>query len=91
MIAKKPWLMLKLSNSARLTFKGENGMKKLATFVFAMLLTGSLAFAQTTPPPKTTEAPKSESGKKATKTKKGHKGGKKGKKSSGGTTTPAPK
>jgi hypothetical protein len=68
-------------------------MKKLATFVFAMLLGASLSFAQatggstdkTTPPAKTT------SGKKATKTKKGHKGGKKGKKSTGGTTTPAPK
>ncbi len=68
-------------------------MKKLATFVFAMLLGASLSFAQatggstdkTTPPAKTT------SGKKATKTKKGHKGGKKGKKSTGGTTIPAPK
>jgi hypothetical protein len=70
-------------------------MKKLATFVFALLLGASLSFAQatggstdkTTPPAKTT------SGKKATKSKskKGHKGGKKGKKSSGDTATPAPK
>jgi hypothetical protein len=70
-------------------------MKKLATFVFAMLLTGSLAFAQntggTSGAPKTTETPKTTSGKKANKTSKAHKGGKKGKKSSGGTTTPAPK
>lgn len=90
MIAKKPSLVLKLSNSATLTFKGDNGMKKLATTVFAMLLAGSLAFAQTAPAPKTTEAPKT-SGKKAPKTSKAHKGGKKGKKSSGGstgTTTP---
>jgi hypothetical protein len=69
-------------------------MKKLATVVFAMLLAGSLAFAQAdkgTPKTdtKTTTAPTS--GKKATKTSKAHKGGKKGKKSSGGTTTPAPK
>jgi hypothetical protein len=69
-------------------------MKKLATFVFAMLLTGSLAFAQTgggTTAPKTTETPTKTTGKKATKTSKAHKGGKKGKKSSGGTTTPTPK
>jgi hypothetical protein len=68
-------------------------MKKLATFVFAMLLTGSLAFAQATTggttAPKTTEAPKT-TGKKATKTSKAHKGGKKGKKSSGGTGTTTP-
>jgi hypothetical protein len=68
-------------------------MKRLSVFVLAMLLTGSLAFAQATGgTTKTTETPKTaETGKKATKTKKGHKGGKKGKKSSGGTTTPAPK
>jgi hypothetical protein len=69
-------------------------MKKLATVVFAMLLAGSLAFAQDTPgngktATKTTTAPTT--GKKTTKTSKAHKGGKKGKKSSGGTTTPAPK
>jgi hypothetical protein len=58
-------------------------MKKLATFVFAILLGASLSFAQATggSPGKSTETPKT-SGKKATKTKtkKGHKGGKKGKK-----------
>jgi basic membrane lipoprotein Med (substrate-binding protein (PBP1-ABC) superfamily) len=71
-------------------------MKKLATFVFALLLGASLSFAQSTGgSTKTTETPKtgtSETGKKGGKTKtKSHKGGKKGKKSSGGTTTPAPK
>jgi hypothetical protein len=92
MIAKKALLMLKLSNSATLTFKGENGMKKLVTLVFAMLLTGSLAFAQNTPPPtKAPEAPKTTGKKGATKTSKAHKGGKKGKKSSGGTSTTTPK
>jgi hypothetical protein len=91
MIAKQPSLVLKLSNSATLTFKGGNGMKKLATVVFAMLLAGSLAFAQDTgkAAPKTTPAPTT--GKKTTKTSKAHKGGKKGKKSTNGTTTPAPK
>jgi hypothetical protein len=72
--------------------KGDS-MKKLATFVFALLLGASLSFAQGTTgtPTKTTDT-KTTSGKKATKTKsKGKKGGKKGKKSSGGTTTPAPK
>jgi hypothetical protein len=64
-------------------------MKKLATFVFALLLGASLSFAQgTTGTPD--KDPKT-SGKKATKTTKGKKGGKKGKKSSGGTTTPPPK
>jgi hypothetical protein len=69
-------------------------MKKLTTFVFAMLLAASLSFAQTggdKAPKGKTENP-TESSKKETKGgKKGHKGGKKGKKSSGGTTTPAPK
>jgi hypothetical protein len=95
MIAKKPSLVLKLSNSATLTFKGENGMKKLATFVFAMLLTGSLALAQgtgdskgTTPPAKST-TPAAKKG--ATKTSKAHKGGKKGKKGTSTNPTPAPK
>jgi len=49
-------------------------MKKLATLVFAMLLTGSLAFAQGTTPT-TTDKP---AGDTKTETKKGHKGGKKG-------------
>ena len=70
-------------------------MKKLATFVFAILLGASLSFAQATggSPGKSAETGKTETGKKATKTKskKGHKGGKKGKKSTGGTTIPAPK
>jgi hypothetical protein len=68
-------------------------MKKLATFVFALLLGASLSFAQagggTTAP--ATGGEKTE-GKKATKSgKKGHKGGKKSKKGSSGTTTPPPK
>lgn len=67
-------------------------MKKLATFVLALLLGASLSFAQATGGSTDTKTtPKTETGKKATKTKKGHKGGKKGKKGSGGTTTPAPK
>lgn len=68
-------------------------MKKLATFVFAMLLAGTLSFAQTTPPKSDTSKPaSSDSDKKGEKGgKKGHKGGKKSKKNSGGTTTPAPK
>jgi hypothetical protein len=69
-------------------------MKKVATFVFAILLGASLSFGQATggSTGKPAEKGKTETGKKATKTKKGHKGGKKGKKGSGGgTTTPAPK
>jgi hypothetical protein len=69
-------------------------MKRLSVFVFAMLLAGSLSFAQTgggSGAPKATSTPpaegKVESGKKATKTSKAHKGGKKGKKTAGGTTT----
>jgi hypothetical protein len=54
-------------------------MKKLATFVFAMLLTGSLAFAQAAPAPspaaegttKTTKTSKTKKAKKAKKSKKG--------------------
>jgi hypothetical protein len=61
--------------------KGDR-MKKLFTFVCALLLGASLSFAQATggstdKAPKTTTTPKTASGKKATKTKKGHKGGKK--------------
>jgi len=66
-------------------------MKKLLTVVFAMLLAGSLSFAQATGGSTDTKTPKTETGKKATKTSKAHKGGKKSKKNSGGTTTPAPK
>ena len=71
-------------------------MRKFMTLVLALLLTGSMAIAQTGGDNKPSEA----SGKKATTTKsedkdksgkKGHKGGKKGKKGSGGTTTPPPK
>ncbi len=70
-------------------------MKKLATFVFAMLLTAGLTFAQTgagsTDQKKPTET--TETGKKGKKGgKKGHKGGKKSKKGEkGGETTPPPK
>jgi hypothetical protein len=68
-------------------------MKKLFTFVFTLLLAGSLSFAQATGGSTTskTDAPKTESGKKAKAKTKAHKGGKKSKKSSGSTTTPAPK
>ncbi len=69
-------------------------MKRLATFVFAMLLTAGLTFAQTggssgdqKKPAETTETGKK--GKKAGK--KGHKGGKKSKKGEKGETTPPPK
>ena len=66
-------------------------MKKLATLVFALMLTASLSFAQagggTTGAPATTDKP-ADSGKKAHKGgKKGHKGGKKSKK---GASTDAP-
>ncbi len=73
-------------------------MKKLATVVFALLLTASLSFAQNTGGDKKKasggDRPQ-ESERTATKTskaKKGHKGGKKNKKgsssSSSGSTTP---
>ncbi len=82
-----------MNNTLKHSFKGDC-MKKLATFVFAMLLGASLSLAQTGGGTPGDKAPvtKPASGKKATKTKShGKKGGKKGKKSSGGTTTPAPK
>jgi hypothetical protein len=67
-------------------------MKKLATLVFALMLTASLSFAQaggTTAPADTSKT--TDTGKKAHKGgKKGHKGGKKSKKgaSTDSTTTP---
>jgi hypothetical protein len=70
-------------------------MKKLATFVFALLVAASLSFAQAgggSTPKTSDDTSKSDTGKKGEKGgKKGHKGGKKGKKSSGGSTTPPPK
>jgi len=74
-------------------------MKKLATFVFALLLGASLSLAQAggasggtqkgNDQGKTTT---NDTGKKGHKGgKKSHKGGKKSKKGSGGTTTPPPK
>jgi hypothetical protein len=71
-------------------------MKKVATFVFAILLGASLSLAQagggTTSGTQTGSPTTTDSGKKGHKGgKKGHKGGKKGKKSSGGSTTPPPK
>ena len=74
-------------------------MKKLFAFVLTMLLGATLTFAQATggSTDKTATGKKATtasttSGKKATKTKTASKkGGKKSKKSSGGTTTPAPK
>jgi hypothetical protein len=71
-------------------------MKKFATLAFTIMLAASLSFAQgttgsTDKAPKNT-ATKTTTGKKTTKAPTGKKsGGKKGKKSSGGTTTPAPK
>jgi hypothetical protein len=64
-------------------------MKKLATLVFALLLTGSLSFAQGgTAGDTKTGTEKTEPAKKGHKGgKKGHKGGKKAKK--GAETTPA--
>ena len=68
-------------------------MKRLATFVFAMLLASSLSFAQAGggDKPKTTDkgTTTTDSGKKGSK--KGKKGGKKSKKGSGGPTTTPPK
>lgn len=73
-------------------------MKKLATLVFALLLAGSLSFAQAAgtaaaPAAQTksdTKAP--EEGKKAHKgSKKSHKGGKKSKKGATETTATQPK
>jgi hypothetical protein len=65
-------------------------MKKLATFVFALLLAGDLSFAQTggsTKPADTTQPAAKDAAKKSgTKLHKSHKGGKRGKKSSGGDT-----
>jgi hypothetical protein len=72
-------------------------MKKLFTMVCALLIGGTLTFAQTGgstggQTPAGGDTTKSDSGKKGHKGgKKGHKGGKKGKKGSGGTTTPPPK
>ena len=72
-------------------------MKKVATFVVALLLGASLSLAQTGGTQKGNsndqgKTTTTDSGKKGHKGgKKGHKGGKKGKKSNGGTTTPPPK
>ena len=60
-------------------------MKKLATLVFALMLTAGLSFAQAPAAGSTGQAPadtaKTDTGKKAHKGgKKGHKGGKKSKK-----------
>ncbi|HLW54354.1 MAG TPA: hypothetical protein VKW06_16070 [Candidatus Angelobacter sp.] len=68
-------------------------MKKLMTVVFALLLAGSLSFAQagggsTDKEGKGTKTAETTSGKKATKTSKAHKGGKKSKKGSSTTSTP---
>jgi Spy/CpxP family protein refolding chaperone len=61
-------------------------MKKLTTFVLAMLLAASLSFAQA--PSDSAKTGKSDAPATAHKgTKKGHKGGKKGKKSSNSTNT----
>ncbi len=69
-------------------------MKRLATLVFAMLLTAGLTFAQagagSTDQKKPAET--SDTAKKGKKGgKKGHKGGKKSKKGDKGESTPPPK
>ena len=65
-------------------------MKKLFTLLCALVLSASLAFAQTGGGSTDTGTPTTTTkGHKGGK--KGHKGGKKGKKSSGGSTTPPPK
>jgi hypothetical protein len=72
-------------------------MKRLSTFVFALLLAGSLSFAQDTGSKSAgtgTQKPAADdSAKKGHKGgKKGHKGGKKSKKGAGDTgTAPPPK
>ena len=66
-------------------------MKKLATLVFALLLAGSLSFAQAGGDKKAAETPKSDTDKKSTKTKAHHKGGKKSKKGSAGANAGTPK
>jgi len=67
-------------------------MKRLSVFVFAMLLAGSLSFAQNTAgdagKKADTKTASTDTGKKGHK-KKGHKGGKKSKKSSSDTATPS--
>jgi hypothetical protein len=68
-------------------------MKKLVTFVFAILLGATLTFAQDTGGSKDQKTTKTEDTTKAHKGgKKAHKGGKKSKKGAGDTgTTPPPK
>lgn len=68
-------------------------MKKLATFVFALLLASSLSFAQTGGSTAPAQTDTKTDGKKAHKGgKKGHKGGKKSKKGDkGADATAAPK
>jgi len=60
-------------------------MRKLATFVVALLLAGSLSFAQAGGgDKKAAETPKTDTDKKPTKSKAHHKAGKKSKKGSTG-------
>jgi len=71
-------------------------MKRLSTFVFALLLAGSLSFAQDTgdkkPATEKKPAATDDTGKKGHKGgKKGHKGGKKNKKGAGDAGTGTPK
>jgi len=80
------------------SFKGEKSMKRLSTFVFALLLAGSLSSAQTgggtTKPADSGAKPAdTDTSKKGHKGgKKSHKGGKKSKKGDkGAETTAAPK
>jgi Spy/CpxP family protein refolding chaperone len=71
-------------------------MKRLTTFVFALLVAGSLSFAQTAAPSPAPAAGQ-KTGDTGTTGKKGHKGGKKGhkggkkSKKGAGDVTPPPK
>jgi hypothetical protein len=82
--------------SCNFSFRGEKLMKKLATLAFALLLAGSLSFAQaagSTSSQAPADAGKTtDTSKKAHKSKKGHKSGKKAKKgASDAAPAPAPK
>lgn len=65
-------------------------MKKLFVIACTLVLGASLSFAQASQGGDATKTTTTKAAKKDTKAK-AHKGGKKGKKSSGATTTPAPK
>jgi Spy/CpxP family protein refolding chaperone len=66
----------------------ENRMKKLATLIFALLLSASLSFAQAATGSSGTQTDTKTEKKSG---KKHHKGGKKSKKGQTGSATPPPK